>query len=262
MKPSFNVVIPARYDSSRLPGKPLRLLAGKPMVLHVCDRALEAGAEEIIVATDDQRIFDTVESAGMQAVMTRSDHENGSERIAEVARICGWEATKIVINLQGDEPLIPASAIQQVALGIDLETGVEVATLAAPICNLRDLFNPNIVKVVLNCRGIAMYFSRAAIPWDRDQFSEGPAAPSLRGEYLRHIGMYAYAVGFLRRYAEWKPTPLESIELLEQLRILWYGEPLKVNIIEQALESGVDIEDDLKRVERILNTRLQGHAKA
>jgi len=240
----------------------LRLLAGKPMILHVCDRALEAGAEEIIVATDDHRIFDTVESIGIQAVMTDSDHNNGSERIAEVARICGWQANAIVVNLQGDEPLIPASAIQDVAKGVDFETGVEVATLAAPICDPHDVFNPNVVKVVLNFRGIAMYFSRAAIPWDRDQFGEDSPAHGLRGEYLRHIGMYAYSVGFLERYAEWKPTLLESVELLEQLRILWYGEPLKVNIIEQAPEPGVDIEDDLKRVERILKARQQGHTKA
>lgn len=251
MNRSFNVVIPARYNSSRLPGKALRLIAGKPMVLRVCDRALEAGADQVLVATDDQRIFDTVMLAGIKAIMTRSEHENGSERIAEVAHLCGWHEKQIVVNLQGDEPLIPASAIRMVANSVELECDVEVATLAAPIVDPRDVFNPNVVKLVLNNRGSALYFSRAAIPWDRQRFVDNSTSQELQGSYLRHIGIYAYSAGFLARYAKWKSTPLESVELLEQLRILWHGEPIRVGIIEQAPDAGVDTEDDLKRVEHL-----------
>ena len=262
MNSSFKVVIPARYNSSRLPGKSLRLIAGKPMVLRVCDRALEAGADEVLVATDDQRIFDTVTLAGIKAIMTRCDHENGSERIAEVAHLSGWHDKQIVVNLQGDEPLIPASAIQMVANSVELKSDVEVATLAAPIIDPREVFNPNIVKLVLNNRGIALYFSRAAIPWDRERFVNDSSLLELQGSYLRHIGIYAYSAGFLARYAKWKPTPLESVELLEQLRILWHGEPIRVGIIEQAPDAGVDTEDDLKRVEQLFVTRSKGHIEA
>lgn len=169
----FKVVIPARFGSTRLPGKPLRLIAGKPMIAHVCERAQEADADEIVVATDDERIADTVTALGLKAVMTRSDHQSGTERIAEVAHLCGWSENDIIVNLQGDEPLISPAYIREVAATLANQQQAEIATLATPISNAEEIFNPNAVKVVVNKNGYALYFSRAAIPWDRDSFAQG-----------------------------------------------------------------------------------------
>jgi 3-deoxy-manno-octulosonate cytidylyltransferase (CMP-KDO synthetase) len=231
-------------------------IAGKPMILHVCDRALEAKAEEVVVATDDQRIYQTVIAAGINAVMTRADHNNGTERLAEVAKICAWKPSDIVVNLQGDEPLVPASVIRDLAIGIAAQTLANVATLATPISQVAEVFNSNIVKVVMDQQGCALYFSRAPVPWDRDRFEQGSVIDDIGQWYMRHIGLYAYSVGFLNRYTEWKPCDLESVELLEQLRILWHGEKIKVIKIDQALEPGVDTEDDLKRVESRIRASL------
>ena len=249
----FKVVIPARYASTRLPGKPLLTIAGKPMIAHVCERAQEAGAEEIIVATDDERIFQTVSELGIKAVMTRTDHQSGTERIAEVAGYCGWADNEIIVNLQGDEPLIPPATIHQVALALASQQQAGIATLAAKIIDSEEIFNPNAVKVVLNKAGYALYFSRAPIPWEREAFADSGRTPSGVVPYLRHIGLYAYTVGFLKRYCSWEPSPLESVEALEQLRILWHGEAVLVKIVDQTPQAGVDTQEDLLRVERVLS---------
>jgi len=249
---AFKVVIPARYGSSRLPGKPLLNIAGKPMVLHVCDRAKEAGAEQVVVASDDKRILDAVKDYGFDAVMTSPAHESGTERLAEVAEILQWKNEDIIVNLQGDEPLIPADYIKLVANSLALQTVAGIATLAAQISEVEEIFNPNAVKVVLDKQGYALYFSRAAIPWGREEFQHEKPATVREDTYLRHIGMYAYKVSFLQRYVQWESSVLEKIEMLEQLRILWEGEKILVAKVKQAPEAGVDTQEDLLRVEKFL----------
>ncbi len=255
MSQRFKVVIPARYGSSRLPGKPLLDIAGKPMIVHVCERAQEADAEEVVVATDDQRIFQAVTDLGIKAVMTRADHQSGTERIAEVARLCGWSGDDIIVNLQGDEPLIPPESIREVAATLATQKLAGIATLAAKIINSEEIFNPNAVKVVLNQAGYALYFSRAPIPWERGVFDQKDKAPSGAVPYLRHIGLYAYRVDFLNRYCSWPASALESVEALEQLRILWQGEAILVKVIDNTPEAGVDTQEDLLRVTRVLAMR-------
>ena len=255
MSQRFKVVIPARYGSSRLPGKPLLDIAGKPMIVHVCERAREADAEEVVVATDDQRIFQAVTDLGIKAVMTRADHQSGTERIAEVARLCGWSGDDIIVNLQGDEPLIPPESIREVAATLATQKLAGIATLAAKIINSEEIFNPNAVKVVLNQAGYALYFSRAPIPWERGVFDQKDKAPSGAVPYLRHIGLYAYRVDFLNRYCSWPASALESVEALEQLRILWQGEAILVKVIDNTPEAGVDTQEDLLRVTRVLAMR-------
>jgi 3-deoxy-manno-octulosonate cytidylyltransferase (CMP-KDO synthetase) len=252
MSVRFKVVIPARYASTRLPGKPLLNIAGKPMIAHVCERAQEADAEEVIVATDDERIFQTVTALGIKAVMTRADHQSGTERIAEVARLCGWADDTIIVNLQGDEPLIPPAYIRETAEALASQQQAGIATLAAKITDPEEIFNPNAVKVVLNQAGYALYFSRAPIPWDRDAFTQPNGAPSGKMPYFRHIGMYAYTVDFLNRYCFWDASLLESVESLEQLRILWHGESIRVHIVDKTPSAGVDTKEDLLRVEQVL----------
>ncbi len=251
MSHEFKVVIPARYGSSRLPGKPLLNIAGKPMILHVCDRAKEAGAEQIVVATDDKRILDTVNNYGFDAVMTSPSHESGTERLAEVAKIYQWSQADIIVNLQGDEPLIPSEYIALTANSLATQTIAGIATLAAEIHSVEEVFNPNAVKVVLDHQGYALYFSRAAIPWNREEFMrENISACS--ATYFRHIGMYAYRVNFLQRYVQWETSVLEKVEMLEQLRILWQGEKIRVATVEKVPEAGVDTEEDLLRVEQYM----------
>ncbi len=256
----FKVVIPARYGSTRLPAKPLLPIAGKPMIAHVCERAQEAGADDIIVATDNERIFQTVMALGIKAVMTRVDHQSGTERIAEVAQLCGWAAHDVIVNLQGDEPLIPPEIIREVALALASQQHAGIATLAAKIIDDDEIFNPNAVKVVLNQQGYALYFSRAPIPWERANFSPTGGTPSKTMPWLRHIGLYAYTVGFLQRYCQWDASVLESIEALEQLRILWHGEAVLVKVIDQTPAAGVDTQDDLRRVEQVLLAKAASFA--
>ncbi len=246
MNPPFKVVIPARYASTRLHSKPLLNIAGKPMIVHVCERAAQAGAEDIVVATDDMRIFDTVTELGIKAVMTRADHQSGTERIAEVAQLCGWAEDDIIVNLQGDEPLIPPDYIREVAFALAGQSQAGIATLAAKILDAEEVFNPNAVKVVLDKDNYALYFSRAPIPYCRDEKNRGSTL------YLRHIGMYAYTVAFLNRYCSWQASPLEAIESLEQLRILWHGDKVLVKVVDKTPEAGVDTPEDLLRVERVL----------
>lgn len=252
MNTKFKVVIPARYASTRLHGKPLLAIAGKPMITHVCERASEAGAEEIVVATDDMRIFTTVTELGIKAVMTSPDHQSGTERIAEVATLCGWADDDIIVNLQGDEPLIPPEYIRDVAFALAGQSQAGIATLAAKILHEEEIFNANAVKVVLDKNNYALYFSRAPIPWERASFSAAGGVPITTQPYLRHIGLYAYTAAFLKRYCSWQASPLESIESLEQLRILWHGDKVLVKVVAKTPAAGVDTHEDLLRVEQVM----------
>lgn len=253
MKGGFKVVVPARYASTRLPGKPLLPLAGKPMIAHVCERALQAGADEVVVATDDGRIAEAVTLLGIKAVMTDPNHQSGTERITEAANLLSWQDGDIIVNLQGDEPLIPPHYIAEAAGMLAGQSAAGMATLAAVIQDPAEIFNPNAVKVVINANHDALYFSRAPIPWDRNSFSHQGGLPSGKTAYLRHIGLYAYTLAFLKRYCAWAPSPLEQVEALEQLRVLWYGEAIKVKIVEKTPEAGVDTVEDLHRVDAVLS---------
>ncbi|WP_187471205.1 3-deoxy-manno-octulosonate cytidylyltransferase [Luteimonas viscosa] len=246
----FVVAIPARHDATRLPGKPLRLLGGEPLVLHVARRALAAGAREVWVAADDDRIARALEGSGVRVAMTRSSHQSGTDRLAECADIAGWNDDTIVVNLQGDEPFAPASGIRRVA-ALLAQGDAGMATLAEHITEPAVLFDPNTVKVVVADTGHALYFSRAPIPWHRDAFSrEGDIR--VPGEWLRHIGIYAYRAGFLRRFSAMPPGRLERIESLEQLRALEAGLPIAVALAPEAFPQGVDTPEDLARAEAIL----------
>jgi 3-deoxy-manno-octulosonate cytidylyltransferase (CMP-KDO synthetase) len=243
----FRVVIPARYASSRLPGKPLADIGGRPMVLHVLERALQAGAESVVVATDDVRVQQAVAAAGHQALMTSPDHQSGTERLVEVAETLGWADDTLVVNVQGDEPLIDPMLIREAARQLVLHDDAVMATLAHPIHDHADFINPNVVKVVADEAGYALYFSRAPIPWPRDAFSAQQPMPHELGA-LRHIGLYAYRAGFLRTYASLASSPLERYEMLEQLRVLWHGHRISLGITPVAPAPGVDTPEDLARV--------------
>ncbi|MBC2731483.1 3-deoxy-manno-octulosonate cytidylyltransferase [Thiobacillus sp.] len=243
----FRVVIPARYASSRLPGKPLADIGGRPMVLHVLERALQAGAESVVVATDDARVQQAVEAAGHQALMTSPDHQSGTERLVEVAETLGWPDGTLVVNVQGDEPLIDPALIREAARQLVLHDDAVMATLAHPIHDHADFVNPNVVKVVADEAGYALYFSRAPIPWPRDAFATQQPMPHEFGA-LRHIGLYAYRVGFLRTYASLASSPLERYEMLEQLRVLWHGHRISLGVTPITPAPGVDTPEDLARV--------------
>ena len=234
----FRVVIPARYASSRLPGKPLADIGGRPMVLHVLERALQAGAESVVVATDDIRVQQVVEAAGYQALMTSPEHQSGTERLVEVAETLGWNDDTLVVNVQGDEPLIDPALIREAARQLVLHDDAVMATLAHPIHDHADFINPNVVKVVADEAGYALYFSRAPIPWPRDAFAGQQPMPHELGA-LRHIGLYAYRAGFLRTYANLISSPLERYEMLEQLRVLGHGYRISLGITPSAPAPGV-----------------------
>jgi len=246
----FRVVIPARFASSRLPGKPLADIGGRPMVLRVLERALLSGAESVVVATDDIRVQQAVEAAGYRALMTSPDHQSGTERLVEVAETLGWSDDTLVVNVQGDEPLIEPDLIREAARQLVLHTDAVMATLAHPIHDHADFINPNIVKVVVDEAGYAVYFSRAPIPWPRDAFAAQAAMPHELGA-LRHIGLYAYRAGFLRTYASLTASPLERYEMLEQLRVLWHGHRISLGITPTAPAPGVDTQEDLERVRQL-----------
>ena len=248
----FTVAIPARMGATRLPGKPLRLLGGEPLVLHVARRALAAGADEVIVATDDARIADALAGRGVTVCMTRADHASGTDRLAECAAQLGWDDARIVVNLQGDEPFAPPEGIRAVAACL-AESGAEIATLAAPIEDMETLFDPNAVKVVRAANGDALFFSRAPLPWDRDRFARERIG-ALADGWLRHIGIYAYHAGFLRRFAAMPQGRLERIEALEQLRALEACARIAVAVAPTAFPPGVDTEADLARAEALLAT--------
>lgn len=247
----FIVVIPARYGSSRFPGKPLALIKGKPMIQHVVERASEAGAQKVIVATDDERIANVVSDFGADVCMTRDDHESGTTRIAEVLATLAYPDDTIVVNVQGDEPFIPAINIQQVAQNLHDNSQIPMATLGYPISDIEDIFNPNVVKVVTNSHKHAMYFSRAAMPFDRDEFSNKSVGnicmDDLSSVYLRHIGIYGYRAGFVKQYENMSATQLERTESLEQLRVLWHGHVIHVDVAKHAPPHGVDTPEDLQR---------------
>jgi 3-deoxy-manno-octulosonate cytidylyltransferase (CMP-KDO synthetase) len=249
---SFTVVIPARYGAARLPGKPLRELAGRPMIEHVYRRAMESGADEVIVATDDERIRRAAEGFGARVCMTEPAIPSGTDRIAAVVRRLGYADDRIVVNLQGDEPQMPPALLDQVAEDLAAHPEASIATLCVPIAELAALFDPAIVKVVMDARGYALYFSRAPMPWLREAFSTEPKTLPAEPAHHRHIGLYAYRAGFLREYAAWPPCPLERWELLEQLRALWHGRRVHVSLARRHPPVGVDTERDLERVAREL----------
>lgn len=243
----FVVVLPARHASTRLPGKPLADIAGKPMIVRVAERARESGAREIWVATDHEPVAEAARAHGFQAMMTRADHPSGTDRIAEVARTRGWPDDTIVVNVQGDEPRISPVLIRDVAGQLAGHESAAIATACHEITNDRDLFDPNVVKVVTDHAGFALYFSRATIPYARDWFrTQSSIPPGLPA--FRHIGIYAYRCSFLRAYASLAPAPIETFEALEQLRALWHGYRISVTVTAMAPEAGVDTPEDLERV--------------
>lgn len=253
----YHVVIPARHASSRLPGKPLLDIAGRPMVWHVCQRAFESSAHRVVVATDDPRIADAVCAFEGEVCMTGSHHRSGTDRIAEVAGLMGWDDDEVVVNLQGDEPLMPPELLDRVAQALHDHPAASVATLGVPM-QAEEVFNSNAVKVVTDRHGMALYFSRAPIPWKRGVFEEGRGSPE--GMY-RHLGLYAYRVGFLRRYVEWEPAPIEQQEALEQLRVLWQGERIAVATVREAPPAGVDTEEDYRRVVAVIGADSEAPLK-
>ena len=245
---SFTVIIPARLASTRLPNKPLADLGGKPMIVRVAQRAAQSGAAQVIVATDHADIFEACRQNDIAVQMTRANHPSGTDRIAEVAAVIGLADDAVVVNVQGDEPLIDPSLIAATAALVSRE--VPMSTAAHAIHDAADAFNPNVVKVVLDRAHRALYFSRATIPWHRDGFAQNRDVLPKGYAPLRHIGLYAYRNAFLQAYPELPVSPLEQIEALEQLRVLWHGFPIAVHITEHAPEAGVDTPEDLLRVRR------------
>lgn len=248
----FTVIIPARYASTRLPGKPLADIAGKPMVVRVAERAAQSGASEVLVATDHEDIAAAVRHHGFEAVMTRGDHASGTDRVAEAASLRGYAEAHVVINLQADEPMISPQLIGDVAQSLAGHPEASVSTACHPINEAADLANPNVVKVALDRQGHALYFSRAPIPYARDAFSRGIAAVPSGLPAYRHIGIYGYRAGFLGSYARLAPSPLEQFEALEQLRVLWHGYKISVAIISEASPPGVDTPEDLRRIRELI----------
>lgn len=253
MSHAFTVVIPARYASSRLPGKPLLDIAGKPMIQHVWEQACRSAAARVVVATDDARIEQACLAFGAEVVMTRADHESGTDRLAEVASKLHLADDAIVVNVQGDEPLIPPALIDQVAQNLAAHTEAAMATLAEPLADITALYNPNVVKVIGDKHGLALTFSRAPFPWARDQMAQGPLTELPASiPYRRHIGIYAYRAGFLQQFVSWGPCWLEMTECLEQLRALWHGCRIHVADALEAPPAGVDTAEDLARVRALL----------
>ncbi len=250
---SFRIVIPARYDSTRLPGKPLLAIGDKPLIQHVYERARESGAEEIVIATDDDRILNAAQAFGAEVCMTSADHANGTERLAEVVERFDWPQDDVVVNLQGDEPLMPQVCLDQVAKLLNRHSQCQIATLCTPITSENEMFDPHVVKVVRDKEGLAMYFSRAPIPWHREMFTHGePSMPQDHPVYQRHIGLYAYRAGFLKKYRQLQPSPLEQIESLEQLRAMWHQYQIAVEEALRIPPPGVDTKADLGRVREAL----------
>ncbi len=253
----FTVIIPARYASTRLPGKPLADIAGKPMIRHVWEKAQQSGAKRVIVATDNRDVADAVIQFGGEVCMTSAQHNSGTERLAEVVEKLAIADDEIIVNIQGDEPLIPPLIVSQVAKNL-AKYQVNMASLAVKIEHAEELFNPNVVKVLTDKDGYVLYFSRAVIPWDRDQFAQLQNQSftlqqlKLSDHYLRHIGIYAYRAGFIKQYVRWQPTALEQIESLEQLRVLWYGEKIHVEPALEVPAVGVDTAEDLAKVRSLL----------
>ena len=247
---SFHVIIPARYASSRLPGKPLLLIGDKPMLQHVYERAMECGAASVVVATDDQRIVDAVNKFGGKVCVTSEHHQSGTERLAETVQQLKLSEDAVVVNLQGDEPLMPPELLHQVAALLEDDHGADMATLCTRIHTAAELFDPHAVKVISDSRGKALYFSRAVIPWDRDAFAVTTEELPEAAVHYRHLGIYAYRVGYLRTYVTLESCELERMESLEQLRVLWHGGTIQVAEASRVPGPGVDTEADLERVRK------------
>ena len=245
---AFYAIIPSRMKSTRLPEKPLKDIGGKPMVVRVAERALQSGAKDVMVATDHPDILAACEAHGVKAVLTSPDHPTGTDRLAETVEKMGLPLGAIVVNVQGDEPLIPPEVISQVAQLLEDHPECDMATAAHPIDSIEEFMSPNVVKVALDNNNNAITFSRAPIPWPRDAFRKNPDALPEGLHPLRHIGLYAYRVKFLKQYPKWEQAPIERWESLEQLRALWYGVKIAVTILPGALPAGVDTPEDLERV--------------
>jgi 3-deoxy-manno-octulosonate cytidylyltransferase (CMP-KDO synthetase) len=248
-KPTFSVLIPARLASTRLPNKPLADIAGKPMVVRVAERAMQSAATRVVVAADHPSIVEACQAHGVTALLTSAHHPSGSDRLAEACDLLMLADTELVVNVQGDEPLIEPALIDACAALLQHQPACVMSTVAHPIHQLDEFRNPNVVKVVLDAAGQALYFSRACIPWWRDGNASGVQQLPVPAP-LRHVGLYAYRVEFLRRYPKLPPAPLEQLESLEQLRVLWHGERIAVHVTPQAPGSGVDTPEDLERVRR------------
>lgn len=251
---AYHIVIPARFASERLPGKVLLDLAGQPMLQHVWQRANASSAESVVIATDDERIVEAARSFGAQVVLTRSDHQSGSDRIAECAVLLGWPDDHLVVNLQGDEPLMPAACLDQVAALLNQRADCVVASLYWPISEAEEVQNPNAVKVVTDSEDCALYFSRSPIPYARN-FSDIEAAIAAGIEWKRHLGLYAYRLAALRRFTDCAPTPLEKAERLEQLRIMEQGGRIAMARACKFIPAGIDTADDLERVSRLIKSK-------
>ena len=249
--PAFTVLIPARKASSRLPGKVLADLGGKPMVVRVADQAAQSGARQVVVATDDADILKAVEGHGHRALMTGAHHPTGTDRLAEAAKLLGLGDQELVVNVQGDEPLISPLLIAEMAAQLARRPDCAIATACHPLADAAEMFNPNIVKVVLDRQGTALYFSRAAIPWARDAFAAGRETIPAGLPMYRHIGLYAYRMAFLAQYPKLEPAPIEQFEALEQLRALWHGYRIAVQVISAAPSPDVNTPADLERVRRL-----------
>ena len=252
---SFYVVVPARYASTRLPGKPLADIAGKPMVVRVAERCQQSEAGQVYVATDDSRIAAALDGQ-VPVVMTREDHPSGTDRLQEVAATLGLADDDIIVNVQGDEPLIPPSVINQVAANLAANPSCQMATLCEPIDDADSLFNPNVVKVLSDINGLALTFSRAPLPWARDEFARDPDALPSDVPYRRHIGIYAYRVSFLHQYVQWPPAQLEQLESLEQLRAMANGVAIHVAPATEVVPGGVDTPADLERLRKQLGGQV------
>ncbi|CAM3640511.1 3-deoxy-manno-octulosonate cytidylyltransferase [Parendozoicomonas haliclonae] len=254
---SYTVIIPARYASTRLPGKPLADIGGKPMIQHVWEQASRSGAGRVIIATDDEQVRGVAVRFGADVCMTSPDHPTGTDRLQEVVKQLDLPDDQIVVNVQGDEPLVPVEVIDQVAENLKRCRSAAVATLSHPISGVDELFDPNAVKVISDAQGLALYFSRSAIPWDRDRFAEesGRATMANSPLYQRHLGIYAYRVSLLNKFVTWSESPLEQLEKLEQLRVMWNGERIHVAEACEVPPAGVDTEADLERVRAVYLAR-------
>ncbi len=247
----FRVIIPARFESTRLPGKALLDIAGKPMIQHVYERAQESGAESVVIATDSDEIAEVAERFGARVCMTLPEHQSGTERLSEAVEALEYEDDDIIVNVQGDEPLIDPALINQVARDLSEHETAKVASICQPIHDKTDLLNPSIVKVVLNRRSFAMYFSRLPIPWQLG-LQDNTRKIDLSENYFRHVGLYAYRVSMLKDYVNWTESPYEALESLEQLRVLWNGHKIHMSVAEKALMLGVDTQEDLDKVRKIV----------
>ncbi|TFZ04765.1 3-deoxy-manno-octulosonate cytidylyltransferase [Ramlibacter rhizophilus] len=248
----YTVLIPARLASTRLPDKPLADIAGRPMIVRVAERARRSGARRVVVAADSPAIVEACANHGIEAVLTRADHPSGSDRLAEACQAIGLAEAELVVNVQGDEPLIEPALIDRVAEVLQAQASAAMSTAAHPIGDPQDLRNPNVVKVVTDAANRALYFSRAPIPWWRDGFAGGQVQALPSPPPLRHIGIYAYRVGFLLRFPTLAPAPIEQLESLEQLRALWHGHAIAVHVADEAPASGVDTPEDLARVRALV----------